>query len=180
MHLKKKRTNAREKRKPALQISPQRSFIYRGLFTQMEDALSLSQVWLIHCLDLSGSGEGEQRISLLVMRILLHLWLRSFILCTRGQFVPPSQHLLCVHHIYAAVFPLCKQVIVNEDCASRGPQLSAPTREENTCCLVQWGYYCSLFALPLLLHSLPHSWLSLYFCLSRSFIVRHIACLGDA
>ncbi len=149
--------NAWEKRKAALLISPQRSFIYRGLFTQMEDALSLSQVWLIHCLDLSGSGENEQRISLLVMRILLHLWLRSFILCTRGQFVPPSQHLLCVHHIYAAVFPLWKQVIVNEDCASRGPQLSAPTREENTCCLVQWGYYCSLFVLPLLLPSLPHS-----------------------
>lgn len=55
----------------------------------MEDELSLSQVWLIHCLDLSGSGEGEKRISPPVMRILLHLWLRSFILCTRGQFVAP-------------------------------------------------------------------------------------------
>lgn len=89
-----------EKKTPALQISPEWSFIYRGLFTQIGDALSLSQVWLIHCLDLSGSGEGEQRISPLVMRILLHLWLHSFILCTRGQFVPPSQHpSLCSSHL---------------------------------------------------------------------------------
>lgn len=163
-----------------LLCSPEWSFIYRGLFTQIGDALSLSQVRLIHCLDLSGSGEGEQRISPLVMRILLHLWLHSFILCTRGQFVPTSQHPLCVHHIYAAVFPLCEQVILNEDCTSRGPQLSALAREENTCCLVQWGYYCSLFALSLLLLSLPHSVFFLYFSFSRSVIVCYIVCLDDA
>lgn len=136
----------------------------------MEDELSLSQVWLIHCLDLSGSGEGEKRISPPVMRILLHLWLRSFILCTRGQFAPPPpEPPLCVHHIYASVFPLCKQVIVNEDCVGRGPR-----RTHAACCngVITGVSVCSpiaplfspcFFLFPLflvvLLCTTPHVWM---------------------
>lgn len=97
-----------------------------------------------------------------------------------GNLWPPPNTFFCVHHIYAAVFPLCEQVIVNEDCASRGPRLSGLAREENTCCLVQWGYYCSLFALPLLLRSLPHSVFLFISVFQRGVIVCYIVGLDDA
>lgn len=81
---------------------------------------------------------------------------------------PPPEPPLCVHHIYASVFPLCKQVIVNEDRVGRGPR-----RTHAACCngVITGVSVCSpiapLFSLAsffflflvVLLCSTPHVWM---------------------